>query len=514
MNSSHAHALAHRLASFSLLLLALLSCARLPTESDNLPPVIVSLNRSETIVNAGSEILFTAITRDPDGDSTSTRWEINRGQFLSVGTDSALWKSPDSTSYVRLIFTVEDALNQVESDTSFFWVENRAPVFTQLGQESLNVLNGNTISLWAEAIDPDSQQVELQWQTPFGSLQQSSGDSVRWTAPDSTVRAWIAVIAQDQYGIETTDTLFAQVYSEIGCVWVIDQGNAEVVKLSAAGDELLRIGGLGDPMDLDIDPENRRLWVCQGTPPVLKAFDLQGNELFSREDLFSHPVRLRSWYRNGSVFVLDDDSAQVVEVAFSGNSVRRRLEGFGDPLSFDLHQRTGKIWVCDPGAYSVWQIDPAFEGNVSGADTLSAVSRHGGFHYPVDVSVEDSTGASWVVDKELGLLVRYGESGEDSLIVPGFSNPVAIDAAWSEGLVWVLDRALVGRAVRLFYSQLQAEADDISFPKALAYNRLDDHCWVLDSERNRLLKLNPDGAVVGSWTDFYFPSRLVINSGY
>ncbi|MCB1046264.1 MAG: hypothetical protein KDC10_03600, partial [Calditrichaeota bacterium] len=142
------------------------------------------------------------------------------------------------------------------------------------------------------------------------------------------------------------------------------------------------------------------------------------------------------------------------------------------------------------------------------------VRAHNGFLYPYDLSVEDSTGACWVVDKNAARLYRFLADGLDSLTVSGFDNPVAVSAGHSEGLAWVLDRGLNGRAIRLFFDLQQTQHDNIRYPKALAANRLDASCWVLDAERNQVLKINSLGALAGSWSDFTFPTRLVINMGY
>ncbi|MCB9474352.1 MAG: hypothetical protein H6678_11125 [Candidatus Delongbacteria bacterium] len=511
------HLLRMRLAGLvgCLCLLALaLSCARLPSQDTNQAPEILAITATPSTLNAASEILFSAQTRDLDGDSLTASWQINRGSFLAQYPDSARWLSPDSTTYARLIYTIEDSHGNLAADTLYFWVENRTPHFTELGQDSPIALNGNTLKLWAHAVDPDSQSVVLAWNSPWGTLSSTMGDTVRWTAPDTTLNAWIAVSATDSWGNSASDTLEVRVYSEIGCVWILDAGAGRVVKLSAEGDPLLEIPGLNEPGDIGLDSENRRLWVSELNPPALKAFDLQGTQLLDLAETFGRPSRIQVWPRTGSVYVMDEDSARISEVRFNGEPGERVLDGLDRPGAMAIHQRTGMLWIADAGSNQVWQVPETYSGAVSAADSLTGVRAHNGFLYPYDLSVEDSTGACWVVDKNAARLYRFLADGLDSLTVSGFDNPVAVSAGHSEGLAWVLDRGLNGRAIRLFFDLQQTQHDNIRYPKALAANRLDASCWVLDAERNQVLKINSLGALAGSWSDFTFPTRLVINMGY
>lgn len=503
-----------RLSACLVLLALVFACARLPENSENQAPEILSIALSPNPATAGSQILFTAQVLDPEGDSLRATWQLNRGSILAQYPDSVRWQSPDSTTYTTLIYTVEDSHGNLSADTLYFWVENRTPTFTELGQESPIALNGNTLTLWAHAIDPDSQAVALSWTSPWGVLSSSTGDTVRWTAPDTTLSAWIKVTATDPWGISLSDTIRVRVYSEIGCVWILDSGHSRVVKLSADGDFLLEIPDLAEPADLDLDPENRRLWVSELEPPALKAFDLRGNLLLSVTEGFSRPTRIKTRYRTGSVLVLDQDSSRIVEIEYDGDVSSRFISGLERPSAIALHQRTGTLWVADEGANRVWQVPNDYSGTLALEDSLQGVRSHNGFLFPYDVSVEDSTGAAWVVDKDAGRLVRYQPEGLDSLRIGGFDNPVAVAAGRSEGLAWALDRNSTGKAVRLFFDLRQVEYSGIRFPKALAFNPLDANCWVLDGERNQVLRLNPQGLLVGTWSSFSFPSRVVINGGF
>lgn len=493
---------------------AYVGCARSPVSEENQPPEIRSLRLSVDPVPASEEVLLLADVVDPDGDALTSTWRINRGELMSSSLDSALWFSPDSAAFVRWIYEVEDSGGLAAADTLSFWVENRPPTITRLDASETVVLNGNTIRLHGAAVDPDSHSFDLRWNTPFGWLHALEGDSVDWTVPDSTFRAWVELQAVDRYGATSHDTLTVTVYREVGCAWILNEGQQEIVKLSRIGDELLRLGGFTDLQDLDVDPENRRLWVVEGNPPALHAFDLRGTPLFTYQDGLARPTRVKAWTRTGSAFVLDADNANIVEINIFGDRVLRTLAGFHRPNALDLHQSTGALWICDEGANLLYHVNDGWEGDIAQVDSSEHVIRRDGYLYPVDVAVEDSTGACWLADKEGGFLVRYEPDASDSLVVHGFQNPVAISAAWSDGLCWVLDRGLDSHALRLFFDQAQLDVGGLSFPKHLAYNRIDAHCWVLDSERNRVLRLDPQGSIVGSWTDFDFPTRIVINGGY
>ncbi len=504
---------------FSLYLLVAIStiwysgCARAPLSGENQAPTILNLRIEAEEATPGSALLLRADISDPDGDSLQVSWECNLGQMLSSYQDSARWASPDSSVVARVVVRAVDPEGLESADTLRFWVHNQVPVITQLSASSRTVLNGNTITLSAAAMDPDSHAVSFSWDTPWGSLDHAYGSSVRWTVPDSTMHAWVELVATDEYGAQSRDTLDVTVYTEVGCAWVLNQGAQQIVKLSAIGDELLRLDGFQDLQDVDVDPENRRLWVCEGYPAALHCFDLIGTPLFTRTEGLARPTRLRSWQRTGSVMVLDADTAQVVEISLYGDRELRRIGGLTRPNALDVNQRTGAVWICDEGSNQLFHVNDGWEGSISDVRSSPHVQARDGYLFPVDVSVEDSTGACWLVDKEAGTLVRYEDDGLDSLVVTGLENPVAVSATWSEGLCWVLDRGLDSRALRYFFDQEQVAVEGLLFPKDLAYNRIDSHVWVLDTERNRVLRLRPDGSVAGAWTDFNFPTRIVINGG-
>jgi hypothetical protein len=490
------------------------ACARPPHEAEDRAPQIRNLRVDMSGATPGSIIMLRADITDPDGDSLDVSWQATVGLIVASFQDSARWQSPDSSVYARIFVQAVDPAGNLAADTLRFWVHNQAPVIQELRGSATTVLNGNTITLFGRVQDPDGHPVTLQWSSPWGTFNQSTGDSVRWTVPDSTMHAWASLAALDIYGAVTRDTLRVIVYTEVGCAWIISQGEQEIVKLSSIGDELLRLGGFTDLQDLDLDPENRRLWVCEGQPPALHSYDLRGRPLFSVTAGFARPTRLRSWYRTGSVLVLDGDSAQVVEINLFGDRELRRIGGLTRPNALDIDQRTGAVWICDEGSNNLFHIANGYDGSIEDVWNSPHVIRRDGYQFPVDISVEDSTGACWLVDKEAGMLVRYAANGIDSLVVTGFQNPVAVSATWSQGLCWVLDRGLNSRALRYFFDQEQVAVDGLLFPKDLAFNRIDSHVWVLDTERNRVLRLRPDGNLAGAWTDFDFPTRIRINGGY
>ncbi len=488
-------------------------CASDPANEINLAPEIANL-RVEGALVPSNTLSFHVDVSDPEGDSLSALWTPSHGRMLIQSTDSASWASPDSAANIRMIYTVEDAFGNLAADTLSFWIDNQPPTILYSYAEDSTVLNGNTLQLFAAATDPDEHAVELYWSSPWGHFLDATGESARWVLPDSTMHAWASVTAQDAYGAEASDTVHVKVYTEVGCAWILNQGQQEIVKLSSIGDELLRLGGFSDLVDIEVDPENRRVWLAEAWPPALHAIDLSGQLVFSETAPAFRPKKLRSWYRTGSLFVIDEDSAQVLELSLQGDQVLRRVSGLSRPNDLDINQHSGELWICDEGGGKVFHLFDGYEGDIAQADSSEHLRAHGPYPYPAAISVEDSTGACWVADREDGLIVRHQANGLDSLMVTGFENPVALATASTEGLCWVLDRGLDGSASRYFFNQRQVEYTGLLFPKDLAFNRIDDHAWVLDSERNRVLRLDPDGEVTGSWTDYDFPTRIVINGGY
>ena len=496
-----------------LFLLLAWSCARIPDQRENREPFFLEhLTASSSVFNPGEEVVFQVQVVDPDGDDMSSHWLFSTGTLVRTALDSAVWIAPDSSQQVRVIILVTDSQGGEAADTAYFQNQNRAPVIAAFQNTGTSVINGNTVSIWVDAADPDSQEISFSWGAETGLITETFGDSIRWQAPDSTVRTWVSVAVADDFGAVSRDTLRLNVYRELGCAWICNQDAGEVVKLSAIGSEILRSGGFTEPTAVAVDAEQRKLWVLDHGTGSLHQMDFQGAVLTTKSG-FINPVALAASSRDGSCWVVDADSGDVTQISHDGYQVLCRIRGFVNPRDLAVNRLTGDVWVVDSDTGMLYRFFGELPAEMSAADSTH-VQRLGGFVYPVGVTVETSTGACWVADRYAGTVIRVTEDLGEQLSVSGFESPLALDATQYEGIIWVADRSSNGKIIKLFYNDFQAVLDGLSFPTAVAVDPNSGVCWALDSERNRVLRISPSGSLLTEVSAFSFPVAVAVNTGY
>ncbi|VAW88829.1 Oligopeptide ABC transporter, periplasmic oligopeptide-binding protein OppA (TC 3.A.1.5.1) [hydrothermal vent metagenome] len=106
---------------------------------------------------------------------------------------------------------VSQSVTVVSADTPVivnFVVPNRDPLITQFTRVPDGiVINGQTVTLNVAATDPDGETLSYVWDTTAGSLNQTAGTSVVWTAPaTSSGTAQITVTVTDTNAGQTSQT--------------------------------------------------------------------------------------------------------------------------------------------------------------------------------------------------------------------------------------------------------------------------------------------------------------------
>jgi DNA-binding beta-propeller fold protein YncE len=502
-------------ASYPLVLFCtglLLSCAKAPNSSDNGAPVLSDITSTTSQYTPGQAYWFHALATDPDGDALTWNWAANLGELELALGDSVRWQAPDSSAYIRLSCEVTDTATNADADTLRFWVSNQQPLIMDITADQSAARFGSTVTLSAQVIDPDSQEVECTWSSPFGILQPLTATTAHWTLPDTTVRAWVELIAQDSEGASHRDSLFLPVYEERGCAWVVNQGAAGIVKLSSIGDEILRIPNLTEVSDLAIDTENRRLWVAHSSD-ALSSFDFDGLQTSTMTGL-ARPSHLACWERTGQIWVLESDSSRITAIDFSGTTAIRHIRGFRRPNSLAIHQEDGSLWVCDEGVGRVYHLQGDLEADIQDPDSSIFAQSKSGFTFPAHVAVEDSSGAAWVADRDAGRLFRFLPNFSDSLVLHGLQEPARCAPPGAEGLCWVLERGSQPTIFRAFYDQVQVQVSGFSDPRGLAATPESGHVWVSDAGRNSVLLYDSYGVELLRKHGFDQPGLIIVHRGY
>ncbi len=502
-----------RLLTAGLMLLLAVACARVPTETQNNPPQIsTSIQTAAQSIHPGETITFTIQANDPDGDTLTADWQASCGTILTSCLDSARWQAPDSTQPVRLICRITDPAGDFAADTAWFDSENRDPLIQGWRTGVSLLLNGNSAWFAINAVDPDSQTLTYDWETSCGSVLNAAGDSLHWLAPDTVAQAWICAVVEDGWGGDARDTMQVEVYRELGCAWICNQGAGEIVKLSSLGAELLRVQRFQDPVALAVDAENRRLWVSDREAESLYLLDFEG-EVLDSLSAFGRPGALAAVSQNGSCWVADSDSALVRQVASDCATILCTVRGFQQPAALAINPWTGELWVGDQQAGSLHRLEANLPVEVLISDT-SLVRSLSGFQLPVDLAVEVESGACWLVDRGGDTVYRLAADFSDSLAVAGFDDPLAVAVTGETGAVWVSDGGSNGTIVKLFYDNIQLEVNGLSWPRALAVDFNDGTCWVPDTQQNRVLRYSAVGELLTTTPGFNYPVDISLNRGY
>ena len=142
------------------------------------------------------------------GPTASTNADGQYSINVPVGVPVSLF----AVGLVSQSVTVADANTPVTVD---FVVPNRAPVITGLTRVPEGaVVNNQTVTLSVTASDPEGDGLSYAWSTTVGSLNQTTGTSVVWTAPaTSSGTAQVTVTVSDAGGEESSQTV-SIVYNE------------------------------------------------------------------------------------------------------------------------------------------------------------------------------------------------------------------------------------------------------------------------------------------------------------
>jgi len=80
---------------------------------------------------------------------------------------------------------------------------NHAPVIEDVIANPDSIGPGETTTLFVDAEDEDGDALTITWSCICGSFSSTTGNSVTWTAPDSTANYSIHVVVEDEEGLST-----------------------------------------------------------------------------------------------------------------------------------------------------------------------------------------------------------------------------------------------------------------------------------------------------------------------
>ncbi|MCP4231882.1 MAG: hypothetical protein GY771_17270 [bacterium] len=227
-------------------------------------------------------------------------------------------------------------------------------------------------------------------------------------------------------------------------IWVIDQPSFTVLIFDSEGDLITTVGGFMKPIDLDIDRNNGDTWVIDFYGDQLKKFDKYGDLVFETDPpvetdegiifYLRQPTSVSVEQETSDVWVADYHQNKVVRLNNAGRETGR-ITGFVFPRTVNIYDNSGKLWVSDEGARSVYRFSTNFTGEITVNDAELTVT---GFNKPRNI-LSEVNGGCWVLDKGNNKVIRINSTGEITATVSGFDEPTHITLGSDDVSLFVCD---------------------------------------------------------------------------
>jgi hypothetical protein len=172
------------------------------TTAANRPPVITGISGPDSLEAGGNSVLA-CTANDPDGDTLVYAWTCNTGGLSGNSGQNVTWYAPDTAASAVVTVVVTDG---ALADTAGRNIQvkptaNRPPVIDSLvGPASLPAKTDAQYTCFASDLDNDS--IAYSWSCQRGHLSSTSGQSVTWTAPETSGSVIVTCTARDGHGGE------------------------------------------------------------------------------------------------------------------------------------------------------------------------------------------------------------------------------------------------------------------------------------------------------------------------
>ncbi len=322
-----------------------------------------------------------------------------------------------------------------------------------INQDDLTILsahfgkNGLGFGLWVGGQDGSERLFKLSetgnlyqkldaYSAPVSIAADMATNSV-WVA-DSSLDQVVSISSLDgskQLAVSGMDPVSISTDARDGSLWVADYDNNQVVKLLPLITDGYEVGtdtgshvtvkGFNKPRSVSVNPETGVIWVADtGSNRVVRlsadvpdGYDIQTDTgSHSVKTGFSSPYCVSVNSSDGTVWVADYWSQQVIKLSASGTTEVLRVGGFNLPTVVDVNYIDGSVWVADSGNDQMVRL--AADG--------ALIFRVGGFENPSGLGVNPLDGSGWVADNGNNQIVKLSPNGTELMRVSGISRPVAI----------------------------------------------------------------------------------------
>jgi len=235
-------------------------------------------------------------------------------------------------------------------------------------------------------------------------------------------------------------------------IWVADQPDKEVVIFNGAGQLIRVVGGFGTfnkPNAIDVYNADGSFWVCDFYSNRVRKFSASGNPIYATpgggaEGLLLNPTMLSVGQSNGECWIADRGHARIIRLGADG-AVKAKITGFAFPRTVAVDPESGDAWVADEMNNAVVKV----MGSASGEVPVGQVelARFTALPHPWAVAA-DANGFGWATSHEQGRVIRVSPLGALAASAAGFDNPVDVTVDETASAVYVVDEG-AGRLVGL-----------------------------------------------------------------
>lgn len=285
-------------------------------------------------------------------------------------------------------------------------------------------------------------------------------------------------------------------------IWVTDVYNRRLIKVSHDGShEIRQIGVDGHPWAIAYDGEQRTIWYSD----VLQNRIYRVNPIVSEVVLDlgnGDPIDLAYDQRNNRIWIADQNLGRVYALNRQGQKIGEKSD-FKKPVSLDFVSSEGSCWVVDAKTKTLHKISA----------NLISLGQISNFINPSSVSVNQSSGDCWIADSSR--IVRIDLKGRIRLSIErtgSFLRYLAVDSVLN--CCWVIDFSFFANKSRLLCFNNSGdqllELEGLNWPTNLKVNPYDHCCVIAEAGNGRLLKISPQGQLIGEVKGYYYPRGLFI----
>ncbi len=292
-----------------------------------------------------------------------------------------------------------------------------------------------------------------------------------------------------------------------GFNWVVDRHGYQIMKFTYdAEHRIFRMDTPPVPEDIAIIKEKNIGMVIFSVSGLMESFNTVTGGWLEQFEEIRHPYRIVA---DNEFFWIMDSSGALYRMNPDDNDIRLIHTNLLQPTALAADTSNGIIYLTDSG------LNRVFLFNRQGL-LLRTIDSLGvqPLKAPESIAVNPVGRQLWIVEngKQKDYIYLGGLSGNQFALVDSLPNAGALSVNPLDGTLWVVSlEGLNSRLVQLSPAGTrQMELSGFYNPWAIRVNPYDGTLLVVDTGNYRLLHLNNQLDMIGKFTNFVLPTRIVI----